>query len=676
MATKAAAARGDSDLKRRRRHRRLLIAGLIVLLAYPVLGTVALWTGLVEKILRSEDLIVDIENPAWTLIPGRVHMASVRILANGETQFILEGQHVTFHFKLLELLQKRAHVTNLWADNVRYQMRVQVKTTKGIEERVAAYPPLAGLPGNPTLILAEAQKSEQREGDFTVNVEGIEAKVVELWFMEYRYIGPGTVRGGFLVGPHRMRVSTSVQNLGPGELRFGSDQIIAKNFRGRIQTAIPDINPEEHADESFLELVDTNIYLAGDVVTLKHVSAYLKGLRVIGGAGPFETRLSMSKGRLGIGSRMAFQTEKVGIRGNGFGIDTDWTFNARVATAGAADEKAARTAPATKLPAAKTERRKAAAGSTAKRDFEVLPRLTSTSNATYISFSNRRGDIFTVQALNHAEGATLNSTQLGRMTDIENAYLRFPEIVTNDFKDLGALSGEKTPIESKNGSARASLFLDIDENHVARGPFKAAFDGLRFIAAGIQLNGDGKVGFNMRVDLDHEATTLTDIGVHLSDVGMKVGDEEAKDWWMNLSAKQFAAWGLPPKRLETKFALHAKNAEPVLEALAEKGKFSEIVADLTDLDDLKMTATVRQNGKTTDVMLEPLESEHFDVAGRLHASGDKSQFAFVIGGKAVSIGIANDGSKTSFKPMARSDWLNAKLRDFPKPVEQVLSSQP
>src|SRR4051794_9928216 len=64
----------------RKRKVRWLVGLLIALLAYPVIGTVALWTGLVERVLKSEDLRVEIQNPAYTIWPGRVRMKHVRIL--------------------------------------------------------------------------------------------------------------------------------------------------------------------------------------------------------------------------------------------------------------------------------------------------------------------------------------------------------------------------------------------------------------------------------------------------------------------------------------------------------------------------------------------------------------------------------------------------------------------
>ena len=115
---------------------RWLIGIVLALLAYPVLVTLALWTGFVEWVVKSEDLRVEIENPAYTIWPGKVHMKSVRILANGSTQFILQGQDLVINLSLLELVKRRVHVTKLAAHDVIYQMRVQVKDTKNIERRV------------------------------------------------------------------------------------------------------------------------------------------------------------------------------------------------------------------------------------------------------------------------------------------------------------------------------------------------------------------------------------------------------------------------------------------------------------------------------------------------------------------------------------------------------------
>src|SRR5689334_16913997 len=130
--------RGVTSPAAKTRRKRLIIAALIAVLIYPVLGTLALWTGFVEWVAGSEDLRLVIDNPAYTIWPGRVHMKNVAIYVNGDTQFILRGQDLTISINVLELFWHRIHVTKLASHDVRYQMRVQVKDTKGIERRVAA----------------------------------------------------------------------------------------------------------------------------------------------------------------------------------------------------------------------------------------------------------------------------------------------------------------------------------------------------------------------------------------------------------------------------------------------------------------------------------------------------------------------------------------------------------
>lgn len=624
---------------RRRRRRTLLIVLVVALLAYPVGATLFLWTGAFEKMMESEDLRIEIDNPSWTLWPGHIHVAGARVLVNGETQFRLQAKNLLLHVNLFALPKKRLSVTSISADDARYFMRVQVESTKGIEQRIAAYPDLDDLPGDPTIVKKKAAQTEPREGDFTVEVSGIDVKVSELWFMEYHFLGKGTLKGGFLVGPHKMAVNTSVQELGPGELRFGADHVIAKQFGGKVTATIPELNPEEHADESFLELVTADIDLKGDVQTLSHVGAYTVPVRVVNGAGPFDAHVVLEKGRLGKNSRLSFSTEKVGVRGHGYGVDTDWTFDARVAEA-------------------------------------ELPRVLSKSSATYVSFSNERGDVFTVQLLNHDQSVVLRDTQLGRMTDIEHARAHFPEIFTKDLDDLAALTAEDALIEAKGGEARASLTLDVNEEHVARGPLKATFDGLEFTAADMTFSGRGELRTNIVADLDRKVTTVRDLFLRLTDIGMHAGDEDVKGWWAHIDVPRFTTTGIPPKKMEGKVVVLAKSAEPVLKALAEKDEISDIVPALTNLNNLRVNADFRKAEDVTDVMMEPVENSVVDVAGRYYQKGEDGRFAVVVGGKAVSLGLAKDASGLSLMPFARSGWLNEKLGAFPQPKEKVESSQP
>jgi len=622
-----------------RRRRRVLIGVILGLLVYPVVGTLALWTGFVEWVSRSEDVRVEIDNPSYTIWPGRVHLKHVKIYVNGDTQFILEGSDLLTNFSLFGFLRHRVHVSTLQAHDVRYQMRVQVKDQRGMKERLAAYPRLEGLPGVNVIHEKAAEKTEAREQTWTVQVDGLDVHVVELWFFEYRYLGKGQLHGGFLVGPQVMKVTTAVQDIGPGELRFGEKQPIARNFRGQITCNIPQINPEEHADASFTELVDARINLKMDVLSLVNVGAYFDAFDVSQGAGPLAFDLYMTKGYLGPKSKLTFETEQVGLKGDGFGVATDW-----------------------------------------RLDFDAagepggLPLGKSDSKSTYVSLA-KRDRAFTVQVHGHHEEAALDTIRLGGATDLKRAALRMPKIVSTDLDDLDVLFSDKSPVKIQGGEVHASVKLDMDGKYWARGPISAEILGSRLNVAGVDLSANSWLKAEARLNPKTKANYLENLTLRLRDVGMHVGDETVENWWMDLSSKQVAFWNTEAGRAQGSLSIRSKNLQPALEALAEKDVISDLIPLFTRLDDFRAKTTFRKEGATTDLTLES-ESDIWDAAGRVYSSPKQSLMALVVGGQAVSVGIAQMGNGLQIRPFAKTDWLNERLALFPKPLVQMAPAKP
>ena len=622
-----------------RGRRRVLVGVVLGLLAYPVLGTLALWTGFVEWVIRSEDMRVEIDNPSYTIWPGRVHVKHIKIYMNGDTQFILEGSDLLTNFSLLGFFRHRVHVSTLQARDVRYQMRVQVKDQTGMKERLAAYPRLEGLPGVNVIHEKAATKTEEREQSWTVQVEGLDVHVVELWFFEYRYLGTGQLRGGFLVGPQVMQVTTAVQDIGPGELRFGEKQPIARNFQGQITCNIPQINPEEHADASFTELVDARINLKMDVLSLTNVGAYFDAFDVSKGAGPLAFDLYMTKGYLGPKSKLKFETEQVALKGDGFGVATDW-----------------------------------------RLDFDAagepggLPLGKSDSKSTYVSLAKRDRE-FTVQIHGHHEEAALDTIRLGAATDLKRAALRMPKIVSTDLDDLDVLFPDESPLKIEGGEAQAAVKLDMDGKYWLRGPISAEILGYKLNVAGVDLSGNSSLKGEARFNPKLKTNYLENLTLRMRDVAMRVNDETVDNWWMDLSSKQLAFWNTAATRAQGSVSIRSKNLQPVLEALAEKDKISGIIPVLTRLDDFRAKTTFRKEGATTDVTLES-ESDIWDAAGRVYSSPKQSLMALVIGGQAVSVGIAEMGNGLQIRPFAKTDWLNERLAEFPKPLVQMPSAKP
>ncbi len=612
---------------------------MLVLLAYPVLVTAALETGLVEKLLASEDLRVEIQNPAYTIWPGKIRMKHVRILVNGTTQFILEGEDLVLNLRLLELVKRHVHVTELAAHNVLYQMRVQVKDTKGIEKRVAAYPPLDGLPGKNVIHEATAKQTEKDEPDWTVLVGGLDIAVRELWFFEYRYLGKGRLRGGFTVGPHVMEVSTAVQELGPGELRFGGEQVVATSLRGQITANIPKVDPDAHADASFMELVTARVNMRADVQSLSIAGAYAPNLDISKGDGPLTVDLYLDKGKLGSKSHLDFHTDAVRLKGDGYGVGTDWQLNFD------------------------------AAGSA-----EQLPLITSASKSTYVSLA-RGNKSFTVQMHGHREEAKLDTIQLSRSTDLKAASVRMPNIVCSDLKDVPAVLAPDGPVKIKSGTANASLNLDMDHEYWAHGPLTTTTKDLDLDVAGVDVASNVKLSTEVRLNPKLKTNLLQNMAFTLRDLSMHAGSRSVTGWWMNVDSKRLTYWNNDPSRFEGTLAIRARDLDPVLKALAEKDVISGLIPMFVSLNDFRAGTTIRTSGEMTDIVLSS-DSQIWDAAGRIYKNGNKSQMALVVGGQAVSVGIASKDGHLEIMPFAKTGWLNDHLREFPGPVEVMKHPKP
>jgi hypothetical protein len=139
--------------------------------------------------------------------------------------------------------------------------------------------------------------------------------------------------------------------------------------------------------------------------------------------------------------------------------------------------------------------------------------------------------------------------------------------------------------------------------------------------------------------------------------------------------KRFAFFNTEPSRMDGVVSVRARDLEPVLEALAEKDVISDLIPFFTRLGDFRAGATVRAAGPVTDVTLAS-ESDVWDVAGRVYKNGKRSQMALVVGGQAISLGIASKGDGLELMPFAQTGWLNEHLRDFPKPLVQMRGDKP
>lgn len=568
---------------------------------------------------------------------------------NGDTQFTLFAEDIHARVDIFPLFQRVFSLSWLSADNLKFRMRVQHEGERAHAPRVAAFPPLHGLPGVNTVSVEEASQTEKREAPWTVRLRNLGVTVTELWFFEYRYLGEGKLKGGFKRGPDVLKVRTSVQKLGPGKLLYGEDHVISHNFRGQIEAEIPEVNPSEHADLSFFDFVNAHIDLRGDIVNLEHVSEYLPNGEVRKGEGHLTILGVLRRGALSDDTTVAFETDEVEFVADGIHVRTDVDFLIDMARA----QDTAQAKDAAQGPA---------------------PRLRSHSKATYVTFSSDEMDPVALEVRGHTERAALASSQLDEEMRVVSATLEVPSIVSDDVKGLG--SRRRDVEKSDSGRATAGLYLAMDENGRFHGPFHADLQGVEFEVPPVKMAMNGRLKFQASVDLEHETLMLSGIEADARDVDFKIGKRRIEDWWLTARGKRiWLDWA--NGQLNADASLSSKNAEPMIRAVAHgKGGLPQITADLLKFPDVRSAAKLRLKGDTLDLMLEDLKTDFVDFSGRVFRRGESLQLALLVGGEAISLGLYKDPKTTTLSPMANAQWLNRKLALFPKPKERVAAPKP
>lgn len=653
------------------------------LLLYPILVTAALWSGLVEKILASEDLRVEIDNPAYSLIPGQVHLRGVHVYVNGMPQFILEAEHVEAHIRLLPLLSKRFSLSWLGADNVSYRMRLPQEEKNDEAPRTKAFPPLKGLPGENTVNKEEAQKGEDSDALWTVELRNLGIKVRELWFFEYHYVGAGELKGGFARGPNELRINTSVQELGPGKLYYGQDQVISHNFRGQIEAHIPRVNPKEHANLNFFDFVHARVELMADVVNLSHIGDYLPNMKVTEGGGPFYARVKMDGGQLSPDTLITYQTKEINLLGDGFSVKTDYDLRIAIDDAafeepnkkqaqkqGESSDKQAETTHTPEQEPAEQEGKNGDKQAAATHN----PHVTGKGAVTYFSMGTKGNSSLTIQFQEHVARAALGSPKIDENLEIVSASLDVPTIISTDLDDAGALMGDS--VKSERGEARAKLNFVMNEDKDFNGKFDARFDNFKIAVDPVAADINGTTRTSLLLSPSRERLQFDDVALDFKDVDFVAGKKRIDNWWMQWKSPKVTMGLGEESSVQGEFTFLAQDARPLLYALAAEDKVPDIVPALIKLRDIRSRASVRKQGKLLDVMIENFSTRLVDFSGRIYNSAEDRQVALLIGGEVVSLGIYLHGDKKQFAPLAHTKWLNERLERMPAPVDKVQGQQP
>lgn len=264
---------------------RLLLVLAALELVYVIAGNVALRSEkLREAINSSDDVKIDFSR-ASTPWPGRLNVEGLSFrLEDYNVQFLIEIERASFDLHLTSLARRTFHAEGLRAEGVGFRMRHKVKRVENAA-RLAAYPTIPGFADPPLYSGPKPPDIPDAEYDlWQVRIDDVEARVRELWALEYRYRGAGVARGSFMVRPSRgFEVTGATLELDGGRLS-AADRNVAERLRARIGFDAPYNDTRNVSGMAVLEKISMSLRGQGEEGDLSFLDLYLgpKGLHAMG----------------------------------------------------------------------------------------------------------------------------------------------------------------------------------------------------------------------------------------------------------------------------------------------------------------------------------------------------------------------------------------------------------
>jgi hypothetical protein len=278
--------------------------------------------------------------------------------------------------------------------------------------------------------------------------------------------------------------------------------------------------------------------------------------------------------------------------------------------------------------------------------------------------------VFTVESRDQHFEVALDSLRLTGESRLERAELHLPRISSEDLRDLGAMLPKSWPLEMHGGKLAGSLTLRVDRDGWVRGSSLTRLTGYGLTFAGVSVG--GKLTYEAQLELNPRLGVyrLENSKLQLRDTLVRTGSERSDGWWLDASSKRIELLTVKPASFEATLAVHARDLEPVLEALSEKDAISGLIPRLVSLHDFRSKLTLRTRSPVLDIVMTS-ESDVWDASGRFYGDGKRTQLALVVGGNAISLGVASYDGETSLMPFAKSGWLNEQLAQFPRPLQSL-----
>ena len=606
---------------------RLARVVLMILAAGAVLYLVAANALLRTRLLRdlvSEGPDVELEyTSAYSVWPGRVHVRELALeVQDYDLQLAVAADSALVEVSLHDLLFRRFHADRVSLLGLSFRLRHKVDPVDAERPWVAAYPSIRGFADPPLHVGERPPPTPDEEYRlWQIALDDVQAELRELWMLEYRYVGAGNLRGGFVLQPGRhFEVFPARVELAHGELSVG-DEVAAARLNLGLDARIAFTDVRENPGAAFVDGIFGQVALDASGLDLAALDAHAsaRGSWRVAGTGSLEIKGEVRHGRLEPKSSLALEVPD-------FALMT----------------------PLGRLSGTVSSELVAAADG--RLDWQTRSPKLSLANA-----ARQAGPVIAGAQLM----VGLHSDSLADTPSLRRVELDVPQLVVPSLQWTERWSRRAgIPVEAAGrleGSAHVTLVP-------SRGPEAR----VRLRLTGAELSADGaRAGLQGRIDAELQPLpgkrAVSGGRVDLELDGVEVGGqrERTKPFRTAIRTRDLVLSLDPEPAFSANVGVSADPADSLLSLALGSSLVKELVADVFDLKRLTLRARVDVNKGAVRVELARAESGALTGTGywQRPAAGNPSG-AFLISNKVANVGIALRGSNTETAWFVPDDWLS------------------
>lgn len=606
--------------------RGVAIAVVSLFVIYLVAANVILRTQLLRGwVNKNENKMRIAYTSAWSPYPGHVIAKDLSLrYQDSNVQMLIEVDHATLQIDLYALTKRVFSLTKLEARGTSFKLRQKLETLDGSEGRVAAFPPIEGFPDPP--IEHKIKKPPIPDDQYelwTIELRDVSASLREVWTMEYRYRGVGSVTGSFHLKPKRqLWIRPSVMLTQGGVLSLGERELI-RNLDGRVEAHIDPFDVREREGTEVLRHLSAHVHQKGEFVSLGAIAEtyFPKGSSVSmdEGTGPIVVDADVEHGVVQPASKVTYHTDSAAMKAPPLALrsDVDLVVEAK------------RVLSPEPHPAIFANLRIAHATGSPAMDIRDVHLGLETSN----------GDFASPVALTHV----LGSVAAAHVGDLKGLQELAPEKMTFE----GGAATASARADYRSGALEGRLDLSLDKA-------KASIEPFAFVSS-------GKVWTNVVSDDVEKAVAFPGAGADLKDIGIRLMEGHAEGLWLRAKAENTNVQ-TSAGAADSDIAIDSGPGDRTMKLFTRMASLPGVAADVTAGTQLAASLHLRVRPKDLSVTVLRAKNGALEGRGRIRKRVGPPTGAFLLSVGPIYAGLEIHDHQVSVHPLAGGDWLDEKLQ--------------